>query len=288
MSWLAVTFTAEKDQAEHLSDVLLAAGALSVAIESLEPNNEIYQNESAEELILWQSNSVSALFEEAADIKTITRLAGIREYRVETLPEQDWVRATQAQFLPIPISSRLTVTPSWHKQPEWQETSLILDPGLAFGTGTHPSTRLCLEWLSQYLQGPVSLLDYGCGSGILALAAAKLGAGRVLGVDIDELAVEVARGNAAKNKLNVEFCHSNDLPHEMFDIVTANILAQPLTLLAPLLAGLTRPHGEIVLSGILLAQAEALPLTYEQWFIMHKPRILDGWACLTGTKRDFL
>ena len=213
-------------------------------------------------------------------------------YRITQVEEQDWVRTTQAQFSPIRISSRLWVVPSWHRTPDPDAVNLILDPGLAFGTGSHPSTHLCLAWLDENLQRGEDVLDYGCGSGILAIAAIKLGAHQVVGVDIDPQAIEASRQNAALNQCSeaqlkfyeASLTRTGEIDGITADVVVANILAGPLIMLAPILTRATRAGGRIALSGILPEQAEEVALAYQQGFDIQIAREKDGWALLTGTR----
>ena len=198
--------------------------------------------------------------------------------------EQDWVRATQAQFAPLHIHDRLWIVPSWCEPPNPSAINVTLDPGLAFGTGSHPTTRLCLEWLARELTRGASVLDYGCGSGILAIAAARLGAGRVAGVDVDPQAVDAARANAAANRVAATFTLPGALAG-MFDVVVANILANPLVSIAADLAARVRDGGHIVLSGILETQAEAVMTAYRGWFNIAVSASDDGWIALAGTRR---
>jgi ribosomal protein L11 methyltransferase len=242
---------------------------------------------------VWQHNRVSALFDDDSDVPAILRraasnigLAQLPVHRIETLADNDWVRLTQAQFEPIPISKRLWIVPTWHTPSDPAAINIVLDPGLAFGTGSHPTTRLCLRWLDEHIRGGESVLDYGCGSGILAIAALKLGAARAVGVDVDPQAVIASRDNAVANQVgNVKFFLPDDAPHDSYDLVVANILTNPLRMLAPLLANATRKGGQIVLSGILEAQAQDVMGIYQQWFDLNEPVFEDGWSCLSGSKR---
>jgi ribosomal protein L11 methyltransferase len=206
-------------------------------------------------------------------------------FEVETVAEQDWVRQTQAQFAPIPISQRLWIVPTWHESPDASAINLILDPGLAFGTGSHPTTRLCLQWLDRNIRGGESVLDYGCGSGILAIAAMKLGAGQVIGVDIDPQAIQASQFNAEQNQVTASFYLPNDAPQVSVDIVVANILTNPLKMLAPMLANAARPGGRIVLSGILSHQANDVLAVYRNWFDIDIADESEGWSCLAGTRK---
>jgi ribosomal protein L11 methyltransferase len=185
----------------------------------------------------------------------------------------------------VRISSRLWVVPTWHTAPAPDAINLVIDPGLAFGTGTHPTTRLCLAWLDANLRGGESVLDYGCGSGILGIAAMKLGAARVTGVDIDPLALLAARHNAMQNQVMMEFAAAEGSVPEPADIVLANILANPLKLLAPLLARATRSGGHILLSGVLEHQAHEVQDAYRKWFALEAMQHDDGWILISGSKR---
>jgi ribosomal protein L11 methyltransferase len=207
-------------------------------------------------------------------------------YGVEQIVDTDWVRQTQAQFSPIAISKRLWVVPSWCEPVDPHAINLRLDPGLAFGTGSHPTTRLCLDWLEANLRPRESVLDYGCGSGILAIAAARLGGVDVHGVDVDPQAIEASRVNAALNGVDATFATSADLRPRRFDVVVANILANPLVLLAPLLAGRVVAGGSVVLSGILEDQTEAVCSAYEPWFNIGTCATSDGWVALAGRRDD--
>lgn len=194
------------------------------------------------------------------------------------------MRLTQSQFDPIRISERLWITPTWHEAPEGGAVSLRLDPGLAFGTGSHPTTHLCLQWLDTNLAGGETVLDYGCGSGILAIAALKLGAAAATGVDIDPQALKASRDNAAQNGVQAAFYLPDGLPEAQFDLVLANILANPLRLLAPMLAARTKNGGRIVLSGILSEQYEELAELYGKWFVLDEPVHDNGWVRISGVK----
>ena len=214
-------------------------------------------------------------------------LAGLEStppYCCETVAEQNWVQITQAQFEPTRISERLWIVPSWHEPPDPEAIALILDPGMAFGTGSHPTTRLCLEWLEHTVSPCVSVLDYGCGSGILAIAAARFGAAEVLGVDIDAQAVAVARSNAERNGVRAHFADSANTLQGQFDIVVANILSNPLKALAPALCAHVRPGGRLALSGILAEQTDELIAAYAPWLPLTVAAECEGWVCLSGIK----
>jgi ribosomal protein L11 methyltransferase len=199
--------------------------------------------------------------------------------------EQDWVRVTQAQFEPIQIGRNIWVVPSWHEAPDPNALVLELDPGLAFGTGSHPTTRLCMEWLEAHAPKGLSVLDYGCGSGILAMVAAKLGAGETLGVDIDAQAIEAAKFNAERNHCDIGFYLPDDFTargEQRFDVVVANILSNPLKLMAPMLAGRVVPGGALVLSGVLARQADEVIAAYAPYLPLRVWAEREGWVALAG------
>lgn len=297
MAWLTLIVDTDAKYAEALSDALLEHGALSVDLLDADadtPDEQAIFGEPGEPPPgVWLHNRVSALFDADKDVAEILRLASgdvglsdMPKFRVETLADNDWVRLTQSQFDPIPISDRLWIVPTWHTPADPDAINIVLDPGLAFGTGSHPTTRLCLRWLDNNLQGGESVLDYGCGSGILAIAAIKLGAASAVGVDVDAQAVTASRDNAIANSVeNVQFYLPNNAPGGSYDLVVANILTNPLRMLAPLLAAATRQGGQIVLSGILETQAPDVMSIYAQWFELNTPIFEDGWSCLSGRKR---
>ena len=296
MSYVALRFDIVADEADALADALLGAGALSV--DSADP----YAGTSAETPLygepgetaagLWPVTRLTALFRDPRDIPpALAALAAAGSVLpiFETFPvaEQDWVRATQAQFAPIRIADGLWIVPSWCEAVDPSAINLALDPGLAFGTGSHPTTRLCLRWLARELHTGDSVLDFGCGSGILAIAACRLGADRVVGTDIDPQALSASRANAERNGAAARFLPSDRLAVDEatpFDVVVANILTNPLVLLAPVLAGHVRSGGRIVLSGILESQADAVVAVYRRWFNIGVGERDDGWICLAGTR----
>lgn len=295
MAWLQAVIPAESVIAEKFADALMEAGALSATIEDALAGTEEEQpifGEPGEPVDqMWAHSLINCLFEEEADVRAIVGLACLQcdlampEFEVGRVEEQDWVRLTQSQFDPIRISSRLWITPTWHESPDPSAVNLQLDPGLAFGTGSHPTTRLCLQWLDEEIKGGESVLDYGCGSGILAIAAMKLGAGSTLGIDIDAQAVRASIDNAEQNSVTATFGLPDSLQPGEYDVVVANILANPLRLLGGLLASHVRTGGRIVLSGILQEQAEELSAIYAQWFDMDTPVFDEGWTRLSGIKR---
>jgi ribosomal protein L11 methyltransferase len=279
-----------------VSDALIDEGAFSVDLGDAEAGTEretpIFGEPDQDLQVAFGLNRVTALFASnvylPGAIERAMATAGISampDYVVKEVAEQDWVRLTQSQFDPIKVSGRLWIVPSWHAIPDPKAINIILDPGLAFGTGSHPTTRLCIDWLDRHMSPGCSVIDYGCGSGILAIAAAKLGAARVRGVDIDMQAVLSSRYNAKRNGVTAQFFDaSSPAPLEEADVVLANILSNPLKVLAPLLAQLTRPGGMVVLSGILPPQAEDVADAYRPWFDFELPVVDQGWVRLSGAR----
>jgi ribosomal protein L11 methyltransferase len=299
VAWLLLKIDATEQNADLVSDALMSIGALSASIEDANAETDaeeaIFGEPSSADIQypppgIWQQNIVTAMFDDTIDvsqvIQALCKETGIAtfQFKTETIAEQDWVRATQAQFDPIEITPKLWIVPTWHAAPHADAINIVLDPGLAFGTGSHPTTSLCLEWLTLQ-QNMGSVLDYGCGSGILAIAAKKLGAKQVVGVDIDAQAIIASHYNAEQNQVAIEFFDANQFSHQTFDVVVANILSSALMVLAPALAKYCKTNGKIALSGILEAQSEALITRYSEWFTMDSPKQKDAWILLTGTKR---
>lgn len=297
-------------QAEALSDALLEAGVLSVSVEDADGDTELESPLFGEpgmepQVQAWNRNRVVALLPDGLDPEQILeqlRDAGIADYQdgqwlLRDVPDADWVRLTQAQFGPIQVGQRIWIVPSWHRDdpdvPAAAERRLAgadgiihieLDPGLAFGTGSHPTTHLCLEWLAENLRGNETLLDYGCGSGILAIAAKLLGAGNIQAVDIDEQAVQSTRYNAEVNRVEVLAMLPDELPAGQTQVVVANILSNPLKVLAPMLAHRVLQGGHLVLSGVLERQAHEVAQAYAPWLAMDVWRAREGWVCLHGQR----
>lgn len=291
MTWLSLKLPATEAEAEALADALLEAGALSVSIEDRDAGTAAELPQFGEPGLAdphaWKHNWVEALLDDSCDVPGLLARLGLpahMDYRLERVEEQDWVRATQAQFDPIAIGDRLWIVPSWHAAPDPDAVNIQLDPGLAFGTGSHPTTRLCLRWLAENIRGGEAVLDYGCGSGILAIAAARLGAGRVWGVDIDPQAVSAARDNARRNLVAPDFYLPDVAPNRGADILVANILTNPLKALMPLLASQIRSGGRLVLSGILDCQADEVMAVYAEYFSMRMWAAEEGWVCLEGVR----
>jgi ribosomal protein L11 methyltransferase len=295
MGWQSVTFLTDASHAEPLCDALIDAGALSASIEDADAGTPDEQPQFGEPGSVnspgWMHSRVIALLEADADVAVLLAdavamigLAEVPAYSIEAVAEQNWVQLTQSQFDPIKVSDRLWIVPSWHESPDPAAINLILDPGMAFGTGSHPTTRLCLEWLERNVTESSTLLDYGCGSGILAIAAARLGAGRVAGVDIDPQAVESARANAERNGVAALFADSAQPVAGEYDLVVANILSNPLRVLAPAICAHVRSGGRLALSGILREQAEEIIGIYAQWLPMKVADTREDWVCLSGVK----
>ena len=270
-------------------------GALSVSIEDADAETGVEQPIFGEPGDvtpgLWRHNVVTALFGMEAVPEHTLREAEIatglhhHKFTIEHVAEQDWVRHTRLQFDPIRINSSLWIVPSWHVAPDQDAINIVLDPGLAFGTGSHPTTQLCLLWLAENLRRGESVLDYGCGSGILAIAAKLLGAGETIGVDIDPQAIGASISNAAQNNVDLRFAKPDALSDYRADIIVANILANPLKILAPLLTSMCCKGGRIVLSGILPEQAGEVGAAYSQWFDMQAPTKMENWVLMVGIKR---
>ena len=298
--WHELRIEVGRDEAERWSDALLEAGALSVLAEDADaesPDEQPLYGEpgmpaaDGAALPAWRRTVLAALVDADADPDGVLSAAAERIgaaappiRSVRHVADQDWVRLTQSQFEPIPIGERLVITPSWHASEDARREVIVLDPGLAFGTGSHPTTRLCLQWLERRMPAGATVVDYGCGSGILAIAAARLGASRVTGVDIDPQAVAATRDNARRNRVEVD-ARSGTAPRpEPADVVVANILSSPLKLLAPVLVDLVRPGGTLVMSGVLERQVDEVAAAYADRLPVAAVATLDGWACLAGTK----
>ena len=295
MAWLNLHIEAHNQNADLLSDALMEIGALSVSIEDANAETldeqPIFGEPGDPPPGIWNENIVTALFNDDIDIsEVISALEEATGYQnlkhtCERVAEQDWVRATQSQFDPIKITDKLWIVPTWHDAPNPDALNIVLDPGLAFGTGSHPTTHLCLAWLTDTIKSEHQVLDYGCGSGILAIAAKKLGAKEVVGVDIDHQAIIASQFNAEQNQVSAKFYMATDYPEAQADIVVANILSSALSVLAPALASACKPGGLIALSGILREQADQVSAIYAEWFEMNAPVFMDSWVLLSGTRK---
>ena len=294
--WVEVQLETEALGADALADALLACGAISASVEDAHAGTDLETPQFGEPdgtansppTPLWERSRVIALIEPAADLRTrVAVAAGLKDTSaifLTEIAEQDWVRLTQSQFDPICINARLWIVPSWHAAPNAEAINLVLDPGLAFGTGSHPTTFLCLDWLTQIDCSNKTVLDYGCGSGILAVAAVRLGASAAMGVDIDPNALIAAKDNAANNQVDLQLRHSALPLTEVFDIVVANILTNPLCVLAPLLVQRIAAGGRIALSGVLVTQAKQVIAAYAPYLPLNIGATRDGWVRLEGMR----
>lgn len=292
MPWLQVRLAITPEQAETFEDALLEVGAVSVTFMDAE-DQPIFEPDLGT-TPLWSHTHLLALFEadtdETALIAHLQLLCGgtLPDHHVERIEDQDWERSWMDNFQPMRFGQRLWIVPSWHAAPEPDAVNLLLDPGLAFGTGTHPTTALCLEWLDgQNLDG-CRVLDFGCGSGILAIAALLLGAPQAVGTDIDPQALEASRDNASRNGIDparFPVYLPADLPQQPAEVVVANILAGPLVSLAPQITALVQEGGRLALSGILAEQAEEVRAAYAGAFDLDPTAIKDGWVRISGVKR---
>jgi len=292
VTFAALVLEVKGEEVDSLSDALLDAGALSVSCENAraETAAQVPHFDGSGESVSWPRMKLTALCEVQAEPEQLLlracNLAGIAVpvHELRSVPDEDWVARSREQFGPIRVSATLWIVPTWRSPPEPDAINLVLDPGLAFGTGSHPTTRLCLQWLERSIAGGETVLDYGCGSGILAIAALKLGARRAVGVDIDPDAVATARANARRNDVAGEFLEDCAPLTFTADLVIANILANPLKLLAPILASRCRHGGQIALSGILPDQVRDVESCYSPWIAFVPPAETEGWVCLSGVK----
>lgn len=291
MPWIQLKINATDKNAESLGDVLSDSGALSVTFLDAK-DNPVFEPMPGETL-LWGETDIVALYEGETDMVQVMAFLNAEfgkdfRYKLEPLEDKDWVREWMDQFHPMKFGNRLWICPSWRDVPDPSAVNVMLDPGLAFGTGTHPTTALCLQWLdAQDLTGK-TVVDFGCGSGILAIAALKLGAKRVVGIDIDPQAILASKENAKRNGVEgqIELYLPQDQPKDIIgDVLVANILAGPLEELAPLMQGLVKTGGPLALSGLLPSQAEKLRQVYGQWFDMAPATEQDEWIRLNGIKK---
>jgi len=292
MPWLQVRLAITPEQAETYEDALLEVGAVSVTFMDAE-DQPIFEPDLGT-TPLWSNTHLLALFEadtdEAALIAHLQLLCGgtLPEHHLERIEDQDWERSWMDNFQPMRFGQRLWIVPSWHAAPEPDAVNLLLDPGLAFGTGTHPTTALCLEWLDGQKLDDCHVIDFGCGSGILAIAALLLGAPQAVGTDIDPQALEASRDNASRNGIDparFPVYLPADMPQQPADVVLANILAGPLVSLAPQITALVKSGGRLALSGILAEQAEDVRAAYAGAFDLDPTASKDGWVRISGVKR---
>ncbi len=299
MPFISLSLILDENQTDAFSDQLMELGAISVNVEDAEEgtvNERPIFGEPGASTGMWSKSRLTALFHSGVDALEIGREAGSMlalqgiqglaglTFAVETVEDIDWVQQTRDQFQPIQISHRVWIVPTWHTAPCKDAINIALDPGAAFGTGSHPTTRLCLQWLEANVSATnnSTMLDYGCGSGILAIAAKKFGTSTTVGVDIDGQAIEAARYNAAQNQVDIAFSTTDVTLDFVADITVANILANPLKVLAPLLASHTHQGGRLALAGILDHQAEDIIAIYQPWFDLKVWRSADGWSCIAG------
>jgi len=298
MPWLQLTFETTPDDAEQLSDLLSEAGASAVTF--LDSADQPLYEPPVGETPLWSRTRVMGLFDATTDINHVVEQVNIElapkplpDWRVSPLEDKDWEREWMDNFKPMSFGERLWIIPSWAEPPQPEATNILLDPGLAFGTGTHPTTALCLQWLDQHsaTHGSIhydEVIDYGCGSGILGVAAALLGAKHVWAVDNDPQAIIATHDNATKNNVakHIKAVLPGALPDIKTPLLLANILAQPLMDFAERFSRHVTPGGHIVLSGILDDQAEQVASCYLPWFDMAGPVLLDGWVRLSGIRHQ--
>ncbi len=293
--WLELCILTDAVHAEALSDALLERGAISVSIEDAAAGTEREKPQFGEPgsapFAGWEASRLVALFGAEVPLQDIVvasaaaaGLASTPAYSVAEIAEQDWIRISRDQFQPIRISDALWIVPSWCAPPDPDAINLIVDPGLAFGTGSHATTRLCLQWLSETVRGGESVLDYGCGSGILAIAAARFGAEDVVGVDIDSQALDAAADNAARNAVAVRLLPVSAKIEKRFDVVVANILTNPLCALAPLLVAHLSATGRMALSGILETQVDQVVRAYRPFLSLQVRAMQEGWVLLEGSR----
>lgn len=294
MAWINLTFFAEEKDIDLLSEELESSGTLSISIQdkNLHTSDEelIFGEPHSGPNKFWATSQIQALFSDSVDIKKIQHelISNFKDinfvFNTTFVSETDWVKLSQSQFKPICIKNRIKIVQSWNEIKNPKLINIILDPGLAFGTGAHPTTHLCTEWLIDNVSKEKKVLDYGCGSGILAIAAHKLGAKMVKGVDIDPQAIIASKENGAINQCNIQWLNTDKNFKFQADLVIANILSSALSVLAPLLASYCSPKGKIALSGILESQESQIKEIYSPWFKFEKTLKNDGWICLSGVK----
>ncbi|MGQ4866969.1 50S ribosomal protein L11 methyltransferase [Aeromonas caviae] len=290
MPWIQIRINATAKTADKVSNMLLGRGAQAVTF--MDAKDVPVYEPMPGETPLWGETEVMGLFDAETDpaptIAFFQQIFGEDVgYKVELLEDKDWVREWMDHFHPMQFGERLWICPSWRDVPNPDAVNVMLDPGLAFGTGTHPTTALCLQWLDGLDLAGKTVVDFGCGSGILGIAALKLGAARVIGIDIDPQAIQASRDNAERNGVadQIELYLPADQPQDVeADVVVANILAGPLRELAPLIAGHGKAGSLMALSGVLESQAPELETIYDQWFEMDPTAVKEEWCRLSGRK----
>lgn len=293
MPWIQLRLSADEETAEKYSDWLTACGSQAVTFIDAK-DTPIYEPLPGDEVTYWSNTVVMGLFEASHDMdKVITYLQSIHpdkkamRYKLEQLEDKDWEREWMDNFHPMKFGERLWICPSWRDVPDPAAVNVMLDPGLAFGTGTHPTTALCLTWLDSLDLTDKTVVDFGCGSGILSLAALKLGAKKVIGIDIDPQALQASRENAKRNNVEdrLELYLPENQPMYKADVVVANILAGPLRELAPTIIEFVGENGLLALSGVLEEQAQELQNIYGKWCLMDPVAVQDEWVRLSGVKK---
>ncbi|WGZ93315.1 MAG: 50S ribosomal protein L11 methyltransferase [Candidatus Thiothrix putei] len=293
MSWQQLLCQTTSQHQEAVVESMEAADAVSITWQDAEDDPILEPRPG--EMRLWNNLVVTALYNEETDLSALLLLLetqknawDIVSVQLEIVEDQPWERAWMDSFQPMCFGKRLWIYPSWFEIPNDDSVKLLLDPGLAFGTGTHPTTALCLEWLDSQDMVGKEVLDYGCGSGVLAIAALKLGAKQAVGTDIDPQALQATHDNAERNSINpaqLQTCYPEKLPQQTWNVVMANILAGPLVELAPALLSALRPGGQLVLSGILAEQAEAIKSAYQPSLTDFSIVQKDDWIRVSGIYR---
>ena len=290
MAWIQIRIDADKADADALSDLLMDVGCPSVTFMDSQ-NNPVYEPKPGE-VILWPETTVIGLFDASHDMQAVVDyLQALHDkplkYKLEQLEDKDWEREWMDNFHPIKFGERLWICPSWRDIPDPDAVNVLLDPGLAFGTGTHATTALCLKWLEQQDLSGKTVVDFGCGSGILGIAAIKLGAERVIGIDIDPQALVASRDNAERNGVadQLEVYLPENQPEFSADIVVANILAQPLRELHQVILGFLGEQGKIAMSGILEEQAQSVADVYAPFLKLDKIAQEGEWTRVSGAKK---
>lgn len=295
MPWLELHLQNLSEQITEIGDYLTEQGALAVTLQD-SADQPLYEPE-LNTTPLWQHTNIIGLFEQDADIQKIVLSIQIMfnlptsvTYQVIQVEDKDWLSQCKDLFKTVYINNKLRICPSWDVPAEANNiATVLLDPGVAFGTGSHATTKLCLKWLATHLSQPKTVIDYGCGSGILGIAANKLGAQQVYAVDIDQQALDATRENAYRNQINLQHLATylpRELPRIQADLLIANILVQPLLHLLPEFLRLLKENGEIVLSGILEEQVTIITEAYHDHFLFEPYESLDGWSCLWGKRHE--
>jgi len=290
MPWQQLECIISSEQAESLMDYLESVGALAITLLDAK-DNPIFEPEPGT-TPLWQQCKLIALFEKSFSLDVIQQHLKNQfsvHAEITNLADKAWERECMDQFQPMQFGEKLWICPSWHRVPKTDAIVVDLDPGLAFGTGSHPTTRLCLEWLATHELHGKTLIDYGCGSGILAIAAVKLGAHTVYATDIDPQALQATQENAARNQLSSKQIHTlypDQLPALQADVLIANILATPLITLASTFSALIKPRGHIALSGILMDQIDEVRKAYQTSFLLDETKTNEGWGLISGVKQN--